>query len=121
MTSLFVVRQCAGIPDGPMSWMRADAGLDIAAAASAGIDTWTDVSGVGAPFARGPGATAPRLIVSGGPDGLPFVRFNGVADGLVLVESVAPLVRDFVVFVVARYTPGTSLKGRVMQVRCCIC
>ena len=115
MTSLSVVRQCPGIPDGPMSWLRSDAGFDPLAAASSGMDVWPDVAGGGAPFARPHGATAPRFMSSGGPDGLPFVRFNGAADALLLVESAVPLVRDFVVFMVARYTPGTLLKGRVMQ------
>ena len=118
MTRLSVVRQCPGIPDGPIVWLRADAGP---AQISGTVPVWPDSGGVGTSaysgVQNGFRSSPPTMVVTGGPDGLPFVRFTNVNDGMQFDDSLVTYSRDIVIFMVARYTPGTTFKGRILQGR----
>lgn len=118
MTRLSVVRQCPGIAEGPIAWLRSDQGPPQVGAL---LPVWSDSSGVGTDAYCGNQngfiSTPPTFVTTGGPDGLPFVRITSASDGMQFSSNTVNLARDMVIFMVARYTPGTSFAGRILQGR----
>ncbi len=94
---------CALVTDGLVLRLESDGGV---LADSAGVSAWLDQSGRENHFLAGGG---PALVTSGGPNGQPFVAFDGVDDRMERTPPISgfPIASaDRTAFLVARYHAG---------------
>ncbi|KAA0152665.1 hypothetical protein FNF28_07019 [Cafeteria roenbergensis] len=120
MTGLSLVRRCEGIPAGPALWLKADAMPNAASPQRNGeaLPRWLDSSGNGVD-AYAPETSRQPKLVSRAQAGLPVVRFDGSDDSMLFDTASLQLDRPMTVFLLARYTPGTStsLHREILQGR----
>jgi hypothetical protein len=78
--SFFAPTQLSGC----VLWLRADMGITL----SSGVSAWGDQSGAGNGFSQATRGSQPGFSASGGPNGTPYVSFNGTSSGM---SSSAPV------------------------------
>ena len=99
----------------PVVWLRGDFG--VSQVNKSAVSTWASASTVFSGDAVAPTAANQPSVVIDSLATPSYVRFDGVADGLQLSQSVAVLQRPMVIFMVDRYTPGspTATQRRNLQ------
>lgn len=95
-----------------LQWHRADQGVTIAT----GVSQWNDLTANGRNSTQGTGAAQPAFDASGGPNGTPFLNFDGTDDflqstGFALPDPTTTPSLCFLVFRQDGWTAGDRIFG----------